>query len=70
MTGRDKWQYYTISNTGTLNTKLPVSVNGKSCTSENGCDMIYNNDTIFVEGYKDIFRVTIYENNLLRYLPF
>jgi hypothetical protein len=70
MTGRDKWQYYTISNTGTLNTKLPVSVNGKSCTSELGCDMIYNNDSVFVEGYKDVFRATIYENNLLRYLPF
>ena len=69
MTGRDKWQYYTISNTGTLNTKLPVSVNGKSCTSDIGCDMIYNNDTVYVEGYKDVFRATIYENNLLRYLP-
>ena len=31
MSGRDKWQYYTISNSGSLNTKLPISVNGKSC---------------------------------------
>ena len=70
MSGRDKWQYYAISNTGSLNTKLPVSVNGKSCTSDMGCDMIYNNDTVYVEGYKDVFRATIYENNMLRYLPF
>jgi hypothetical protein len=70
MTGRDKWQYYAISNTGSLNTKLPVSVNGKSCTGELGCDSISNGDTIYVEGYKDIFKVTLYENTLFNYLPF
>jgi hypothetical protein len=69
MIGRDKWQYYTISNTGNMNTKLPISVNGRSCTSENGCDSIYNGDTVYVEGYQDTFRVTIYENNLFQYLP-
>lgn len=70
LAGRDKWQYYTISNTGNLNTKLPISVNGKSCTSEYGCDQVYNGDTVYVEGYKDIFIATIYENNLFRYLPY
>jgi len=69
MSGRDKWQYYTISNTGNLNTKLPVSVNGKSCTSEYGCDSIYNGDTVYVEGYNDSFTVTIYENSPFRYIP-
>jgi hypothetical protein len=70
MAGRDKWQYYTISNTGNLNTKLPISVNGKSCTSEYGCDQVYNGDSVYVEGYKDIFNATVYENNLFRYLPY
>ena len=69
MSGRDKWQYYTMSNTGNLNTKLPVSLNGKSCTSEYGCDDINNGDMIYVEGYNDTFRVTIYENNLFQYIP-
>lgn len=69
MAGRDKWQYYTMSNTGNLSTKLPVSVNGKSCTSEYGCDDINNGDIVYVEGYNDTFRATIYENNLFRYLP-
>jgi hypothetical protein len=37
-TGRyDKMQYYTMSNTGAVNTKLPISKNGKSCTGEYGC---------------------------------
>jgi hypothetical protein len=70
MSGRDKWQYYTMSNTGNLNTKLPVSVNGRSCTGEYGCDSIMNGDTIYVEGYNDTFKATIYENNLFNYIPF
>jgi hypothetical protein len=70
MTGRDKWQYYTISNTGNMNTKLPVSLNGKSCTGEYGCDDINNGDNVFVEGYNDTFRVTMYENSLFNYIPY
>jgi hypothetical protein len=69
MTGRDKWQYYSISNTGTLNTKLPVKVQGRSCTSEYGCDPIMDGDIIYVEGYKHKFKATIYENNMFNYIP-
>jgi ferredoxin-NADP reductase len=69
MSGRDKWQYYTISNTGNLNTKLPISVNGKSCTSEYGCDQIMNGDSVYVEGYKNTFKATVYENNMFSYIP-
>jgi hypothetical protein len=69
MSGRDKWQYYTMTNTGNLNTKLPISLKGKSCTSEYGCDDINNGDVVYVEGYKDTFRVTMYENNLFSYIP-
>jgi hypothetical protein len=69
MSGRDKWQYYTMTNTGNLNTKLPISLNGKSCTNEYGCDDINNGEVVYVEGYKDTFRVTVYENNLFSYIP-
>ena len=69
-TSRYKWQYYTVVSgvNGNLQTKLPISVKGKSCTGEYGCDEIYNNDTVFVEGYKDIFTATIYENNTYEYI--
>jgi len=67
---RDKWQYYTISNSGNLNTKLPVSVNGKSCTSEYGCNEIMNGDMVYVEGYGNTFKATIYENNMFSYIPY
>jgi hypothetical protein len=70
MNGRDKWQYYTMTNTGNLNTKLPISVNGRSCTGEYGCDSINNGDVVYVEGYNDTFVATVYENSLFQYLPF
>ena len=69
MAGRDKWQYYTMSNTGNLNTKLPISQNGKSCTSEYGCDNINNGDIVYVEGYNDSFRATVYETSTFQYIP-
>jgi len=69
MAGRDKWQYYTVSGSGNLNTRLPVSVNGKTCSGEYGCDEIYNGDVLYVEGYNDTFRATIYENGSFQYIP-
>jgi hypothetical protein len=69
--GRDKYQYYTMTNNaGNIHTKLPISVKGKSCTSDLGCDEIFNGDLVYVEGYKDTFRATIYENILYKYIPF
>ena len=72
LNGRDKWQYYTVANSGgtTFNAKLPISVNGRSCTSEYGCDGISNGDVVYVEGYNDTFRVTVYENATLSYIPY
>jgi hypothetical protein len=71
MNGRDKWQYYTIANgVGNINTKLPVSLNGRSCTGEYGCDDIQNGDVVYVEGYKTVFTVTMYENSTFSYIPY
>ena len=70
LNGRDKWMYYTMTNSaGSINTRLPVRVNGKNGMNEYGCDMIYNGDTVYVDGYNDTFSATIYENAVLRYLP-
>lgn len=62
---RGKLRYYTIATGGS---KLPVSRNGKSCTGEYGCDEISNGDTVYVQGYEDIFKATIYENSQFYYL--
>jgi len=71
MNGRDKWQYYTMANgSSTIHTKLPVSVNGKSCTGEYGCNDIQNGDTVYVEGYNTVFTATVYENGTFSYIPY
>jgi hypothetical protein len=68
-TNRDKWQYYTMSDQQN-SVKLPVSKNGKSCTSEYGCDRLYDGDSVYVEGINQPYKVTIYDNDTIRYLPF
>ena len=65
---RPKWQYYTMREYN--NIKLPVSKNGRSCTSEYGCDELFNGDTVYVEGYKDAFKATLYEIESPRYIPY
>ena len=66
---RDKWQFYTMSDSNP-NLKLPLSNGGKSCTGEYGCDNLTSGDTVYVEGYNDAFKVTSYENSVMRYIPF
>jgi len=65
---RDKWNYYTISESNNM-VKLPVSYKQKSCTSEYGCDNVYTGDIVYVEGYNDTFKVTIYDNDTYKYIP-
>ena len=67
MANRDKWQFYTMNEN---NVKLPIVNKGKSCTGEYGCDNLYNGDSVFVEGIKDAFNVTVYDNAIAQYIPF
>lgn len=67
ITNRDKWQFYAMND---KNIKLPVVHKGKSGTSEYGCDNVYNGDSVYVEGIKDAFKVTVYDNATARYIPF
>lgn len=66
---RDKWQYYTMSDQNN-SVKLPIIRNGRSCTNEYGCDQLYSGDNVYVEGYNEAFKITMYENNNIQYLPF
>ena len=68
-TNRNMWNYYTTSNQHN-NVKLPLSRNGKSCTNEYGCDKLYNGDHVHIEGVNESYKVTIYDNNTIQYLPF
>ena len=66
---RDKWNFYTMNDKNGM-IKLPITFRNKSCTSSQGCDNLYNGDTVFVEGYSDTFRVTMYDNNSMEYIPY
>jgi hypothetical protein len=66
---RDNWQYYSMSDQNN-SIKLPLRYKKKNCTNEYGCDKLYNGDIVFVEGYNEGFRVSTYENDTIRYLPF
>ena len=68
ITNRCKWQYYTMETKN--NIKLPIISNGRSCTNEQGCDELYENDIVYVEGYNEPFKITMYDNNTMKYLPF
>lgn len=68
-TNRDKWNFYTMNDKNNM-IKLPLSNKGKSCTSEFGCDNIYNGDSVYVEGYNDAFKATVYDNQVMQYIPF
>ena len=67
-TNRDKWQYYSTSNQHN-NIKLPLIKNGKSCTNEYGCDQLFSGDIVHVEGVNEKYKVTMYENSTMKYLP-
>ena len=65
---RDKQQYYTFSDKN-QSVRLPVTYEGKSCMSEYGCNSLTNGDVVYVDGYNDSFKVTLYENQNLTYIP-
>jgi hypothetical protein len=68
-TNRDKWQYYTISDQRN-SIKLPILHNGKSCTNEYGCNRLFTGDTVYVEGINQPYKINIYDNDTIKYLPF
>ena len=69
ITNRDKWNFYTISDSNNA-VKLPVNSKGKKCMNYLGCDDLYTGDIVHVEGYNDKFKVTTYENDMPKYIPF
>ena len=69
ISNRDKWAYYAISDQNN-SVKLPVVRGGRSCTNDQGCDRLYNGDSVYVEGYNTAFNVTMYESGTPQYIPY
>ena len=66
---RDMWQYYCISNQHN-NVKLPIKVKGKNASNEYGINKVFGGDIVYVEGANEAYKTTIYENDVIKYLPF
>jgi hypothetical protein len=66
---RSLWNYYTISNQHN-NVKLPITVKGRSGLNDNGVDQLYSGDRVYIEGANEVYKVTIYENSTIKYIPF
>ena len=60
-----KWNYYTTFN----NVKLNISHNNKLCMNEYGCEELMNGDSIKIPEINGEFKVNIYENSTLQYIP-
>jgi hypothetical protein len=56
-----KWRYYTMSS-GNLQTKLPIKLKNKSCTSEYGCNELSSDNIVNVAGFDSDYKTTLYEN--------
>ena len=67
--GRDTWNFYTMTDKNNM-VKLPITFKNRNCSNQYGCDNVYNGDTVYVEGYNDAFKVTSYDNNTMKYIPF
>ena len=61
-----KWQYYTMTDKS-QHIKLPIVSKNKTCTTSYGCDELFTDDTVFVQGYNDPFKITMYDVETMYY---
>jgi hypothetical protein len=66
---RNKWQYYAISDQRN-SIKLPIVINGRDALNEYGVNEIYNLDIVYVKGYNNKYRIDMYEQDTLQYIPY
>jgi hypothetical protein len=57
---RDKWQYYTLADTGGIHSKLLLRSGGRDAMCEYGIDELDTHDTVVVDGYNHPYVVSKY----------
>lgn len=67
--GSQNWNYYTSSD-GYHSMKVAITNNNRSCTQEHGCKEIYDNDLVDIQGYDSKFKVSVYELDKPKYIPY
>ncbi len=66
--GSNQWNYFTSLDSH-LATKIPIEFNNKDCTGEYGCNEIYKNDILNINGENE-YRANIYQTHAPRYIPY
>ena len=68
--GSNKYNYYTKSD-GYQSVKLPVIINDRDCTDDNGCEQLQNDDKIKVTSYgENEFNFNSYKFDKPKYIPY
>ena len=67
--GSSKWLYYT--STDKYNSiKVPINYKNRNCSDDNGCDELTEGDSLNVPAYNNTFKVTTYQLDKPRYIPY
>jgi len=66
--GSKRWTYYTTNDKMAM-VKLKLESKGRKCDSDQGCEEIYEGDTISVPPYNGVFKVNIYDYDKPHYIP-
>jgi hypothetical protein len=69
-TSRDLWQYYAISNTGSMpGIKLTIrNEKGRNLMDDVGSPQLYDRDTVIVDGYNKSMEVSLYPQKNISYI--
>ena len=67
--GSNKWLYYTATDKFQM-IKIPVQYKSRDCTAEYGCDELYDGDLVHVPAYNKEYKVSIYQLDAPRYIPY
>lgn len=67
--GSNRWNYYTSSDKFQT-VKLPITLDGRKCTDDLGCNELREGDMVVIPSYNGRFRVEIYDFDKPRYIPF
>jgi hypothetical protein len=65
---RDRWNYYTRSD-GMNPLQVPIRNRNRACDDDNGCDEIYDGDSVSAPLLGQAYTASIYRTSTPRYLP-
>ena len=51
--------------------KIPITYKNRNCSDDLGCDELYDNSELVIPAYNNkLFKVTIYQLDKPRYIPY